>query len=250
MQINAINPSFTGRGDNIEAFVNLDDDSVRKLAYINTSKNINHKRYQRQSNALDMALPVAGGLSAAAFAEKGARLASFGAGFGSWALFLTGMGAVFGLEKYAMSKSKKASDFKDNHPFLFFLGSAVAAFAAGSAVMKYGFKGVEKLVSTKTYSAVAGKAQELIGKIKTKPFVANTINFVKDKITKTPSAIKNVLKVAAKWSPYVVIFGSLSHDIKVSNRINSEYYANYTDLKDKQLRIAQYKLREAEKQGA
>ena len=246
MQINAINPNFTGRGDNIDAFVNLDDDSVRKLAYIKTSKNINHKRYKRQSAALDMALPVAGGLSAAAFAEKGARLATFGAGFGSWALFLTGMGALFGLEKYAVSKSDRLDNFKDKHPFLFFMGSAIAAFAAGSAAMKYGIKGVEKLVTTNTYSKFADKAKGIISSVKSKPFVKKASDYMKEKVAKTPSAIKEALKVAARWSPYAVIFGSLSHDISVSNRVNAEYYANYADLKERQLRMAQYKLREAE----
>ena len=250
MQINAINPNFIGRGDSIEAFVNLDDNSVRKIAYMKASKDIDHKRYQRQGNALDLALPIAGGLSAAAFAEKGTRLARFGAGFGSWALFLTGMGALLGLEKYVMSKSKKADEFREKHPFLFFAGTTIAAFAAGSAAIKYGFRGVEKLVSTKAYSAFAGKAQGLINVIKEKPFVEKATGFVKDAVAKTHPAIKEALKVAASWSPLAVIFGSLSHDIKVSNRINAQYYANYADLKDKQLRMAKYMLDEAEQNKA
>ena len=248
--INSINPSFTGRGDNISAFVNLDDDSIRQLAYAKASKNIDYKRYKRQNAVLDFALPIAGGLSAAAFAQKGSRLAHFGAGFGSWTLFLAGMGAIFGLENAVMRKSEKANDFRERHPFMFFVGSAIAAFVAGDAAMKYGIKGVEKIVGTKGYASFAKGAKGFMDSVMAKSFVSTPVNFVKDKISKTPSAIKEAMKFAAQWSPVAVIFGSLAHDVKVNNKINSEYYNSYADLKEKQLLFAQYKLNEMDKQSA
>ena len=49
MQINAINPSFTGRRDNIDAFINLDDNALKQIATIQ-SANPKKDRQQKIKN--------------------------------------------------------------------------------------------------------------------------------------------------------------------------------------------------------
>ena len=83
MQINKINAGqhFTGRRENIDAYIGLDDQTIRQVATLKTLKSVDTKKHEKLDRALDAALPVAGGISAAAYAKEGARMAAFGSGF-------------------------------------------------------------------------------------------------------------------------------------------------------------------------
>ena len=234
MRVNSI-PSFTDRQGHVERFVSLDDDSIKQLAYIQTTHNIDDKKYKRQSRLFDLALPIAGGISAAAFAPKSQRLAKFGMGAGTWAFFLMGMGAVFGLEKFALKNSDGLADFSERHPVITFVASALTAFAAGQAAVKYGFKGVEKLVSTNAYGKFADVVKTSLAKVKSMPSVDKVVKFVGEKVAKTPSALKEAGKVAADWSPWAVILASFMHSSHNAKKADREFMNNYIALKDLQL---------------
>ncbi len=246
MQINKINAGqhFTGKRENIDAYVNLDDQTIRQVATLKTLKSIDSKKHEKLDRALDCALPVAGGISAAAYAQKGARMAAFGSGFGTWAFFLAGMGAAFGVQKAILKKSDKASNFAQKHPFLNFVVSAGTAFAAGALAIKGGAKGLKALSNTNAFKAVSKKVGELAGKIKTKPIVAKVTEKVSNFFAKTPSALKETGKLVAKNATWLAIFGSIFHSVNHKTKVAQEYAKNYTEMKEKQLDLAKRRNQE------
>ena len=246
MQINRINAGqhFTGKRENIDAYVNLDDQTIRQVATLKTLKSVDSKKHEKLDRALDCALPVAGGISAAAYAEKGARMAAFGSGFGTWAFFLAGMGAAFGVQKAVMKKSEKANNFAQKHPFLNFVVAAGTAFAAGALAIKGGAKGLKALANTNVYKSASKKVGELVGKIKTKPIVARATQKATEFLSKTPPALKEVGKFVAKNATWITIFGSIFHSVNHKTKVAHEYAKNYTDMKEKQLDLAKRRNQE------
>ena len=245
MQVNAISPqnsgsvqNFRGRRDNIDAFINLDDGAIQQAAYLQTVSHIDTEKHRKIDKALNYALPVAGGLSSAAYAAKGARLSAFAGGALGWGLFLAGMGTVFGIEKYAKNRNSKVRDFIENHPILTFAGSVVAAYAAGRYAIKGGGKLIDLLAKTKAYNKVASSLNNAATAFKNNKHVVNFSQKVAKFAGKIPSALKSTAKVAASWSPMVLIFGSLFHSLNHRNVVNREFAHNYNNLKEKQLNLA------------
>ena len=53
MQISAIStPNFSGRRDNVDALIGLDDNSIRQIAFAETSAKFDRKKSNRVTNAL------------------------------------------------------------------------------------------------------------------------------------------------------------------------------------------------------
>ncbi len=249
MQVNAIsNGTFTGKRDNIEGFINLSDSDIRQLAYSKTMSKADTRKYKKTDRALTLLLPVAGGLSSAAYAAKGGRKLAFAKGFGGWTAFLLGIGAVFGLDKALKNKSEKYRNFAEKHGVLNMLGTMTAAYFAGLGLIKGGAKAVKTLMNTGVYKTVAGNVSKTANKLASKGFVNNVITKTSSFFSKTPSALKSVAKVGAKLAPWVLIFGSLFHSIGFSTKIAKDANQNYTYLKDKQLNLANALRREAEVQ--
>lgn len=246
MQINKINAGqhFTSRRENIDAYIGLDDQTIRQVATLKTLKSVDTKKHEKLDRVLDAALPVAGGISAAAYAKEGARMAAFGSGFGTWAFFLAGMGAAFGIEKAVRKKSEKVDNFAQKHPFMTFVASASAAFAAGMLAIKGGAKGLEALSKTNVYKTVSKKAGELIGRIKAKPIVAKFTQKATDLLSKTPPALKELGKFTAKNATWLTIFGSIFHSVNHKSKVANEYAKNYTEMKERQLDLAQRRNQE------
>ena len=246
MQINKISSGqhFSGKRDNIDAYINLDDQTIRQVATLKTLKSVNNKKHEKLDRVLDASLPVAGGISAAAYAGKGARMAAFGSGFGTWAFFLTGMGAAFGVQKAILKKSEKANEFAQKHPMLNFVVSAGTAFAAGALAIKGGAKALKALSNTNAYKAVSKKVGELAGKIKAKPIVAKVTGKVSNFFAKTPPALKEVGKFAAKNATWLAIFGSIFHSVNHKTKVANEYAKNYTEMKERQLNLAKRRNQE------
>lgn len=246
MQINRVGMGqhFSGKRENIEAFIGLDDQTVRKMATAKTLQSVDVKKHQKLDTALNWALPVAGGISAATMAAKGSKLKAFGGGFASWALFLTGMGLALGTDKLARQKSDKYNNFTQKHPLISFVLSAGAAFGAGLLAIKGGTKGIKALSKTKAFASVSKSATQLASKVKSNKFVAEVTQKAGNFFAKTPSPLKEAGKFLAKNASWAVILGSFAHSIGFNSKVSSEYAKNYTDLKEKQLHLA--KLRNAE----
>lgn len=253
MQVQSINANvtgnvFSGKRDNIEGFVNLSDEDIRKIAYAQTMSKANPKKHKKVDNAMTMLLPVAGGLAAAATEAKGARKLAFAKGFGGWTAFLLGIGAVFGADKALKNKSEKYRNFAEKHSMLNMFGTMTAAYFAGVGLTKGGARGLKALANTSLYKNVASKVTSLVGKVASKGFVAKSVGSVKSFLAKSPSALKGVAKFAAKAAPWVLIFGSLFHTINYSAKVAKNAESNYVNLKNKQVDLANALRREAEVQ--
>ena len=77
MQISAIStPNFSGRRDNVDALIGLDDNSIRQIAFAETSAKFDRKKSNRITNALFYAAPVAAGLNAAVLTKGKSKIFS------------------------------------------------------------------------------------------------------------------------------------------------------------------------------
>ena len=244
MEIAAVGKGYDRRSAQLDAFANMDDNSVRQIAWLKTQQDIDFNKHKRVQTALDVALPVAGGLSAAAFASKGKRLSAFAGGTASWALFLAGLGLTFGLTQAIRNRSEKADNFAEKHPVFTFLTTATAAYFAGRGAMIGGAIGLDKLKSTNVYKNAMASAKKGLKKLGSVDFVKKATTFVADSVKKIPSPLKNVAKVAAGWAPILTILGSLAHSVKFRNTVANDYNNTYNMIKDKQLEISQMRNRE------
>ena len=243
MGINAVATGYDRKAAQIDAFVNMDDKSVREIAWLKAQQDVDLNKHRRVQTALDVALPLAGGISAAAIASKGKRMAAFAGGTASWALFLAGLGVTFGLTQAIRNRSEKADNFADKHPVFTFITTATAAYFAGKAAIVGGALGLEKLKTTGVYKSAMKVVKNGVNKFKNIEFVKKATVFVGDTIKKIPSPLKQVGKVAAIWAPIATILGSLVHSVKVRNAVTRDYSETYNTIKDKQLAYAKERNR-------
>ena len=249
MAISAVSFGQSNRNRaNIDAFINLDDNSIREIAKVRTQQNVDTKKYDRLDKTLDVALPIAGGISAAAYAAKGSRLKAFGKGAALWGLFIGGINAAFGIANAVKRNNDSISDFAKKHPILSFAGAATAAYFAGMGMIKGGAKVFEKLSKTNVFKTATKKASKILTDVKGTKFVKGAIDMAATLSKKTHPALKEAAKVAAIWAPAITIIGSLTNSIGYRNKVTSEYCRNYNDLKTKQLELAKRRNAELEVQ--
>lgn len=244
MEIAAVGKGYDIKAAQLDAFANMDDNSVRQIAWLKTQQDIDFKKHKRVQTAFDVALPLAGGLSAAAVASKGKRLSAFAGGTANWALFLAGLGLTFGLTQAIRNRSEKADNFAEKHPVLTFLTTATAAYFAGRGAMIGGAIGFDKLKSTGVYKKAMVSAKKGLKKLGNVEFVKKATTFVADSVKKIPSPIKNITKAVAGWAPILTILGSFAHSVKFRNAVANDYNNTYNMIREKQLEISQMRNRE------
>ena len=244
MGINAVGKGYDRKAAQLDAFANMDEVSVRQIAWLKAQQDIDMKKHKRVQLALDAALPLAGGLSAAAIAEKGGRLKAFAGGTGRWALFLAGLGVTFGITQAIRNRSEKANDFAERHPIFTFLTTATAAYFAGKGAIVGGAIGFEKLKATGVYQKALAGAKNGLKQLGEVGFIKKAKGFVSENIKNIPSPLKNIAKSVAGWAPFLAIFGSLAHSVKVKNAVMNDFNTTYNNLRTKQLEIAQQRNRD------
>ena len=243
MQINAINSAqtFSGKRDNIDAFINIDDETVRKAALVKTLQSVDTQKHKKLDNMLNYGIPLAGGLQYAAMSGKGARLAGFGRGFAGWGLFLTGMYAALKVINHAKNKNENVNNFVSNHPVMTSIGTIIASYFAGNYAIKGGNKLLAKFAGTDAYTK---KLKPALNNIKNSKGMQNIAKYADKLAAKTPSAIKHTAKLAAVWSPLALILGSLAHSINHRNKVAAVYADNYSTIKNKQFELAKRRAAE------
>lgn len=246
MSISAVNSvSFSGRRDNVDAFVNLDDNAIRQVAMAKTRQNIDFDAHKKRNTAMLLSLPVAEGIATAASVKKAHRFGAFAGGTAYGALFWGGMLGTLAALGAVAKKSDKVGDFAEKHPVLSFLGSAFAAYFAGVGLAKGGAKAVDKALSSKAFKNFTKLSKAKFKQAKANKYVAqgleklgNARKFVGEQVGKLPSALKETIKTLATWTPLAVVMGSLFENMNFSKAVNSEFAYNYADLKNKQLNLA------------
>ncbi len=266
MQVNAINAqitgsarNFTGKRDNIDAFINLDDGAIQKLAYIKTAQKVDDKKHRRLDRTIMALVPVAAGVASAVltkgknFTQKGRleNLMSFGATTAKWFAAFGIIDLVFAGKNKLDQKSDASRKFTQNNPFISFLATAALSFAAiagakkgfGAILDKYGTKFVNKYDAKITEKLLAA-GKKLDNKV---------LNWMSGKLSKlsekTPSAMKEFGKSVLSWSPTLLALGALVHSVDHSSVKSKEFSKNYNSLKERQFELSKKRMLELELQN-
>ncbi len=252
MQISSISPNFTGRRDNIDALISLDDRSIQQLAYLKTNKKANEKKHRRITNTLIAAAPVAAGLSAAVFSKGktkifskevsglAAKLANGLKVGGLWAAALGAVGLVGVVNNELVNSSDKVRKFEKDHPILSIIGLLAAGFGAISLTGKL----AGKLASVEAPKFLQKGTEQFARFLNTNKSIASVKQGTKNLISKVPSALKEAGETALDWAPQVLLLGGLFHSLGHRTAVNREFGKNYSELKEKQLMLSKARQRE------
>lgn len=253
MNISAISPNFQGRRDNVDALINMDDQTLRRLAYLKTLEKSDDKKNRNVTNALFYAAPVAAGVKAAVFSddkptkflskELSGRAGKLARGLKVGALFATALGALdlmgYGAKKLT-DKSEKVRNFEDKHRLLT-IGGLVVAGLGTLALLNRGIGAVATKEAPKFLQKGTEKVAKFLNSNKSiNKFSESIANLGK----KVPVALKEIGATALDWSPTALLFGGLFHSIASSNNKSRELAKNYSELRDKQAELTQARLAE------
>lgn len=235
---NASNMAFKATPEE-RLFASLRDRDVRNIAFEKASKDVNDRKHRRIDNALFLALPLAGGLSASvgklspeAIKHYGAkniravRLARFGLVSASWAAGLAALGALWGTKDYLAGKV----DFIKNNPIISFVATFAAGFGVLSAVNRLSWKGFSKalnMVEGEKVLPYLRKARNALNNSK-------IINKASEYISKFPSPIKDIGRNTAELAPLLVIGTQIAHMFSHQRAKYQVANKNYEELKQAQ----------------
>lgn len=258
MQVSSINPSFSGRRDNIDMMISMDDKAIRDAAYLKTASRYNHEKSRKITNALFYSAPIAAGLATAVLSKGGnARIFSTKvSGLGAraanglkvaagWTVALAAIDLLGFAKRKLADNSPEVRQFDSQHPFMsmgLMLGAAIASvIGVQKGAVKLG-----KLDAPKFLQKAAVNVNKFLNNNKTvQSMKSGLLKFAE----KTPHALRDIGKTALEWSPTALLFGGLFHSISSAGKENREFYNNYTELKEKQATLAQARVRELSMQN-
>lgn len=255
MNIQAINPAFGTRSnaktDKLDAFINMDDNHLRQLAYAKSAEEFNEKKSRRVTNALFYAAPLAAGVKAAAFndgsatkifSKKVSGLAGRAArGLKVAALFTAGLAALdtmgVGVGKL-INKSDKVKNLYNDHPFL----SLGALVGAGLGVIALLNRGAGRLAAVKAPKFLQKGTAKVAKFLNTNKHIAKAQNAMKGLAAKTPAALKEFGVSALEWAPTALLLGGLFHSVSDINKKNRVIAKNYTQLRNFQSELTKQRV--------
>lgn len=252
MQISAIGPNFQGKRDRIDELINMDDNSIRQIAYIKTASQSNDKKSNNVTKALFAAAPIAAGLAYGIATKGNSKIfsknvtgfaAKIAEGLKVTGLWAASLGAVSLVSK-AKSELSKASpevrDFDNKHPLM----SMTALFAAGFGAIALVNKGAAAIAARKAPKLLQ-KGTETVAKFLNKNkqvgAVRNGVNKFAEKI---PPSLKAAGYTVLGFAPTVLLLSGVFNSIGHSARKNQAFAANYNEIKDTQIKLAQARQRE------
>lgn len=233
---------------NVDTLINLDDDSVKKIAYLKTISRFNEDKYKSQNRIMFGLIPVGAGIAAALNPMQfknlnGAanRVMNGVHGFGVWAGLLA-VGAVVAAGVNKLSKhSENYREFDRNNKFLSFL--TTAAVAVGAAIgLRKGTNAI--LANPKVNKSVLNVFDKYGAKFNNNKTVSKVSQWASKQSAKMSSSFKNFVKIVAGASPIALLIGGFCHSTATAKSVNRDIAENYSDLKNKQIKLAQYRVRE------
>lgn len=241
------------RREALEQFAQMDDNSLRRLAYMKASYSVNDKKHKRISDALYYSIPLAAGLAAAVrtpaklLSKKGLvdsaralKLAQFAGTALSWAGTFAIIDVMFGAKRQLDKSSPAVREFSNNHPIL----TTLATIGASVGAVFLGAKGLSKLASKVLPKASGTLSKKFstpelrtIASVSKKLNNNKVLNYVSEKMAKVPSAIKNFAKGVIDYGPILLICSSIAHSFGHQNVKAKEVVKNYEQLKDAQAQV-------------
>ncbi|MBD5401717.1 hypothetical protein HDR58_02790 [bacterium] len=249
MQVNSVSaaqPSFKSYQSDLEAFANLSDRDVRKLAYAKASQSVNDKKHKRIGAAIMYSIPVVAGIAAAVKSPstlllplKGAanvnfsragRLVNFASTTLNWLGTFAIIDTIFGIKRHIDKKSPAMRDFAKENPVI----STLATLGLSVASVYGASKGFSKLLNKFVPKDLTKAQIKNLVKYNKKLTDNKVLNSLSKNLDKVPSALKQIGKTALDWAPMAMIFGSLAHSMGHQRVKAEEYSKNYNDIKTAQ----------------
>ena len=253
MKISSIQPNFQGRRDNIDAAINVDDNTIRQLAYIKTASETNYDKKRKIAKGILYAAPIAAGLTTAIFTPKKQTkifskqvkglAAKAAEGLKTGGVWLAGLAAIDlmngGLNALYRS-SKTYRDFDDKHQF----ASSLATVAAGFGILDIVGKASGMLKTVKAPEFVQNATASVNKYLNTNKNVKKAQEFINGNIEVLPKSVKKAGKYAALWAPEALLISSIMYGLKANRQAHKEFNKNYAELKQGQTQLAQARVRE------
>lgn len=275
MNIHSIdNTSFNSRSDkdltqynprknrrhNIDTIIAMDDNQVKRLAYIKTLNKIEDKKHHDATRAMIMATPLAAGAASALLGSNRVTLCSnivtgpFArvlkglGGAGRWSILL---GVAYGINKarqYFENKSPNFDRFTSENPLLT-AGASIAAFAGAIAL---GAKGISKIaekslkyINPKTIIRLDNKIVSAANKFNSNIIVSKTAKYAnKVKNLQGIEPLQVIAKKALSWSPAILLGGAFLNEWVHGRATDAEFVKNYAEMKNIQTKLAQARINE------
>lgn len=248
MQVSSINQMAPSKQDFRNALIGMDDDKIRQIAYLKTAQNVNMKRNNRVTNALFYSAPLVAGLGTALLSKNGAtrlfgnkisgvagRMAKGLTTAAYWTAGLLAIDAFGKVRNKVAEKSPELRKFDQDHPLM----SIGMMLAAGLGILALVDRGAGKLAKMKAPEFLQKGTAKVVEGINNSKFVASTKASLLKLAGKTQPALKEIGATALDWAPVALILGGVFHSISSANSVNREFAKNYSDLKEKQLELAQ-----------
>lgn len=248
------------RRHHVDSIIALDDNSVRKLAYLKTIDRVEDDKHRKITKGLFASIPFVAGLATAIlqpaqskFLSKNlsgvsARLLNGAKSSAIWgALLGTGFG-IYAVKDKLEEKFSSFDKFSYQNPFLTFAG-CVAAFSGALALGGKYIPQLSKNIAKHINPASITKFENGVLK-SAKKF--NDLSFVKTiqkqahnlKTSKLLAPFADVVKSALDWMPSMLLAGAGLHAFNHSQVRNHELIKNYSEMKDYQMKLARARIRE------
>lgn len=238
------------------AFVNMNDDQLKDIAYITAVNEKDNKKSKKTIMATFYAMPIVGtiasGILPATLTKKyglvrlqnaslGQRAVSAGRTASSWALILSMVGAYNVVKRAAVDDSKSLKKFDQNHPVLSFLTDI--GLILGGLVLAG--KGIQKLADKKPALFIKLKRKIIQGKqsldkTKLNKDILPILSEGASRLSEKAPIISKIGRVAIANSVLIVFAVGLYKTIKHSIQENRKIEKNYIDLKNAQLKTAKH----------
>lgn len=246
------NNNFTGRRDNVDALINMNDNQLRKIAYAQTQANFNEKKQRRITNALFYSAPIAAGVATAVlnnapttvFSKNLTGLAARAAR--GLKTSIKWVGALAAIDLLGMGKNKlsqilpEVRKFDAEHPWI----SMATMLSAGIGAIILVGKGASKLGALKGNKFLQKTTEKVANFINTNKVITKLKNGLRTLSQKTPSALKEIGATILSWTPTALMFGGLYHSINSNNAQIREFDKNYTNLRNQQQKLTRARMRE------
>lgn len=245
---------------NIDTVINLDDNSVKKLAYINTVNKVEDDKHKKITKLLLASVPFVAGVSEALIAPAkskvltkditgtAARLLNGAKATAGWAALFGAGSALWNASNYLEKKSPNFEKFNNQYPFLAFAGQVAAFTGAIILGMKAAPKIIEQAGKYIDKSAIADlefKFAKQANSFNKNTIVSAVTKKAHDlKTSKYLAPLGGVTELVTSWAPYLVGAGGVLHAMHHSNVKRDEMTKNYTAIKDYQLKLAKARINE------
>lgn len=248
------------RRHNVDEIIALDDNSVRKLAYLKTIDRVENDKHRKITKGLFASIPFVAGVTTAIlqpaqsrFLSKNlkgisARLLNGAKSSAVWGVILGTGAGIYALKDKLEEKSPSFDKFTSQNPLLTFagfVGTLIGTLALGGKYIPQLFQKASKHINpasiTKFENSVLNSANKFnnLGFVKAVQKQAHNL-----KTSKILAPFADVVNSALDWAPSVLLAGAGLHAFNHSQVRNAELMKNYSEMKDYQTKLARARIRE------